>query len=303
MDLGSLRFLRHTEGVEEGAQLRQHPLCRGALIVGTGHHFWWGSVFLVNVPVVAVALLAGWPLVPESRDPRATPLDPVGAGLSIAALVALVYGIIEAPAKGWNDPLILGSFGIAALLSVVFIWWERPLPHWRLCWCSCSSRPGGRGRGESGSWLWRSSEDPGMMDDSKEGRKPKSVCAQEDLVNRADAFILDVGEAALLGDAAGLLADDSTLEPESLRPDRDRFARHRGSVLRSTEHVDDVGSLGQIHEGGEGPLAEDVILVWVHGNDSVSDLLEIPGNAVRVTAGITRETDDCDGPRRPQNLL
>jgi EmrB/QacA subfamily drug resistance transporter len=92
-------------------------------------HFWWGSVFLVNVPVVAVAILTGWPLVPESRDPRATPLDPVGAGLSIAALVTLVYGIIEAPAEGWTDPLILGSFGVAAVLSVAFIWWELRVEH------------------------------------------------------------------------------------------------------------------------------------------------------------------------------
>jgi EmrB/QacA subfamily drug resistance transporter len=91
--------------------------------------FWWGSVFLVNVPVVAVAMLAGWPLVPESRDPRATPLDPVGAVLSIAALVTLVYGIIEAPANGWTDPLILGSFGVAAVLSVTFIWWELRVEH------------------------------------------------------------------------------------------------------------------------------------------------------------------------------
>ena len=91
--------------------------------------FWWGSVFLVNAPVVTVAMLAGWRLVPESRDPRATPLDPLGAGLSIAGLVALVYGIIEAPERGWTDPLILGSFGIAALASVGFIWWERRVEH------------------------------------------------------------------------------------------------------------------------------------------------------------------------------
>jgi EmrB/QacA subfamily drug resistance transporter len=92
-------------------------------------HFWWGSVFLVNVPVVAVAILAGWRLVPESRDPRATPLDLVGAALSIAALVTLVYGIIEAPENGWTDPLTLTAFAIAAVLSVAFIWWERRNPH------------------------------------------------------------------------------------------------------------------------------------------------------------------------------
>jgi len=92
-------------------------------------HFWWGSVFLVNLPVVALAMLAGWPLVPESRDPNATPLDPVGAGLSIVALVALVFGIIQAPEHGWTDPLILGAFAVAAVLAVAFLWWERRVQH------------------------------------------------------------------------------------------------------------------------------------------------------------------------------
>jgi EmrB/QacA subfamily drug resistance transporter len=91
--------------------------------------FWWGSVFLMNVPVVAVAILAGWPLVPESKDPDATPLDPIGAGLSIAALISLVYGIIEAPENGWTDPITLAAFGIAAILSVAFIRWERRSDH------------------------------------------------------------------------------------------------------------------------------------------------------------------------------
>jgi EmrB/QacA subfamily drug resistance transporter len=92
-------------------------------------HFWWGSVFLVNVPVAAVAILAGWALVPESKDPNATPLDPVGAVLSIAALVTLVYGIIEAPENGWTDAFTLGAFAAAAVLSIVFIWWERRVEH------------------------------------------------------------------------------------------------------------------------------------------------------------------------------
>jgi EmrB/QacA subfamily drug resistance transporter len=92
-------------------------------------HFWWGSVFLINLPVVALAIGAGWPLVPESRDPSATPLDPLGAALSITGLVALVYGIIQAPEDGWTDPLILAAFGIAAVLTVAFIWWERRVPH------------------------------------------------------------------------------------------------------------------------------------------------------------------------------
>jgi EmrB/QacA subfamily drug resistance transporter len=91
--------------------------------------FWWGSVFLVNLPVVALAIVAGWPLLPESRDPSATPLDPIGATLSIAALVTLVYGIIQAPEQGWTDPQILVAFGAAAVLAVAFIWWERHIQH------------------------------------------------------------------------------------------------------------------------------------------------------------------------------
>jgi EmrB/QacA subfamily drug resistance transporter len=91
--------------------------------------YWWGSVFLVNVPIVAVALVAAWPLVPESRDPNATPLDPAGALLSITALVALVYGIIEAPTNGWGDPVTLSMFGAAALLLTLFVAWERRSPH------------------------------------------------------------------------------------------------------------------------------------------------------------------------------
>jgi EmrB/QacA subfamily drug resistance transporter len=91
--------------------------------------YWWGSVFLLNVPVAAVAVLAGWPLVPESRDPDATPLDPVGAGLSIAALVALVYAVIEAPKRGWTEAVIPGSLAVAAVLSIAFVAWERRTAH------------------------------------------------------------------------------------------------------------------------------------------------------------------------------
>ncbi len=63
-------------------------------------HYWWGSVFLVNLPIISVAIVGGYVLIPESKDPQATPLDPFGAVLSIAALSALVFGIIEAPENG-----------------------------------------------------------------------------------------------------------------------------------------------------------------------------------------------------------
>jgi len=90
--------------------------------------FSWSSVFWLNVPIVAVALVAGFALVPESRDPRPGSFDLRGASLSIAMLVTLVYGIIEASPRGWSDPLVLGCFAAAALLAVAFVMWERRAP-------------------------------------------------------------------------------------------------------------------------------------------------------------------------------
>ena len=87
-------------------------------------HFWWGSVFFINVPVVLVALLAGLVLVPESRDPDATALDLVGAVISMAALASLVYAIIEAPERGWLDPLVMGGSVSRAVLAGLFVWYE-----------------------------------------------------------------------------------------------------------------------------------------------------------------------------------
>jgi EmrB/QacA subfamily drug resistance transporter len=123
-------------GAERGRAIAAWAAVSGLGIIGGPvlggwllEHFWWGSVFLVNVPIVLVAVLAGYFLVPESKDPNATPLDPVGAGLSIAGLSALVYAIIEAPANGWTDPLILAGFAIAAVLLGWMVWWELRVPH------------------------------------------------------------------------------------------------------------------------------------------------------------------------------
>ena len=67
----------------------------------------WSLVFLVNLPFVAAALVAGRWLVPESRDPAQSALDPIGALLSIAGLSALLFGIIEAPEQGWTTAIVL----------------------------------------------------------------------------------------------------------------------------------------------------------------------------------------------------
>jgi EmrB/QacA subfamily drug resistance transporter len=88
-------------------------------------HFWWGSVFLVNIPIILVALPLGAVLLPTSKDPDAGRLDPVGLATSIAAIALLVFTVIEAPHKGWTSLDTLGGFAVFAALFATFIWWER----------------------------------------------------------------------------------------------------------------------------------------------------------------------------------
>ncbi|MFI6517135.1 MFS transporter [Spirillospora sp. NPDC050679] len=98
------------------------PLLGGWLL----EHFWWGSIFLVNVPVVVLGGLAVAFLLPESRDPAAPRIDVPGAALSMAGLAALVYGVIEGPVRGWADPLTLGAvLGGLALLAALVRWEAR----------------------------------------------------------------------------------------------------------------------------------------------------------------------------------
>jgi EmrB/QacA subfamily drug resistance transporter len=101
------------------------PVASGFLLA----HFSWGSVFFINLPVVAVALTAGKFLVPTSRDPNRIPLDPVGAVLTMAGLAALLYGIIEAPIRGWTDVRTLAAFTLAVVLLAQFAIWELRNPH------------------------------------------------------------------------------------------------------------------------------------------------------------------------------
>lgn len=101
------------------------PIAGGFLL----EHFSWHSVFWINLPVVAIALVAGWKWVPRSRDEHAPAVDWVGAGLSIGALVTLVYAIIEVPHLGWTDPVTLVAFGLAAVFIAAFVVWEYRTPH------------------------------------------------------------------------------------------------------------------------------------------------------------------------------
>jgi Major Facilitator Superfamily len=92
-------------------------------------HFSWDSIFLVNLPIVAVALVAGHWLVPASRSARSGRLDLTGAVLSVAALTVLTYTIIEAPGFGWLSVTTLGLFAASAVLLGGFIVWEARSSH------------------------------------------------------------------------------------------------------------------------------------------------------------------------------
>jgi len=109
-----------------GVAVALGPLTGGFLL----EHFYWGSVFLVNIPIVVIGLLAGVFLIPDSKDPSTRKLDPVGALLSIVSLSALLYSVIEAPERGWTDGATLTFFGVGAVLLALFFIWEvrRPDP-------------------------------------------------------------------------------------------------------------------------------------------------------------------------------
>jgi EmrB/QacA subfamily drug resistance transporter len=97
------------------------PIIGGWLL----NHFWWGSVFLVNVPMAAIGITACVLLLPETRDPASPKVDAVSTALTVAGLGALIYAIIEAPGRGWGDPLILGMLGGAAVLIAALVLRER----------------------------------------------------------------------------------------------------------------------------------------------------------------------------------
>ena len=103
-----------------GAGAAIGPVASGLLL----EHFWYGSVFLVNLPIIAGAIVAGHILVPKSKDAGETPLDPVGAVLSIFGLGALIYAIIEGPHHGWLSAESALWFGAAAVLLLAFGLWE-----------------------------------------------------------------------------------------------------------------------------------------------------------------------------------
>ncbi|MGW6733211.1 DHA2 family efflux MFS transporter permease subunit [Streptomyces sp. NPDC055013] len=97
------------------------PIIGGWLL----NHFWWGSVFLINVPMAAIGIAACLFLLPETKDPASPKVDTVSTALAASGLGALVYGIIEAPTRGWGDPLVVAMLGAAALLIAALVLRER----------------------------------------------------------------------------------------------------------------------------------------------------------------------------------
>ncbi|MFI1014436.1 MFS transporter [Streptomyces sp. NPDC020965] len=101
------------------------PLIGGVML----DHFWWGAIFLINLPVVALALIAVITLVPESKNPQSTRPDLFGALLSTIGMSATVYAIISGPEHGWTSTEVLVSATVGVLVLGGFVRWELSIPH------------------------------------------------------------------------------------------------------------------------------------------------------------------------------
>ena len=95
-------------------------IAAGALLA----RFSWGSIFFITVPVCTLVFIGSLAAVSESRDPQARPIDPVGALLSTLMLSSLVFGIIEAPSRGWTDAVVAGAIVLSVALALAFVAYE-----------------------------------------------------------------------------------------------------------------------------------------------------------------------------------
>jgi DHA2 family multidrug resistance protein-like MFS transporter len=91
--------------------------------------FWWGSVFFVTVPVVALGVVAGIFMIPDSRKPGSAPIDLPGAFLSVAGMGTFLFGVIEGPDVGWSDPATVATLVLGAVLLAAFVLWELHTDH------------------------------------------------------------------------------------------------------------------------------------------------------------------------------
>lgn len=101
------------------------PLIGGLLL----EHYWWGMLFLVNVPVVVLGLMAVGRMVPESRNPVSQRPDPLGAVLSVIGMTAIVFAIISGPGSGWTSQRVLLAGFVGLLAMGLFVSWERRISY------------------------------------------------------------------------------------------------------------------------------------------------------------------------------
>jgi DHA2 family multidrug resistance protein-like MFS transporter len=97
------------------------PIVGGLLL----EHFWWGSVFLINVPIVVAGVVLVTVLIPESRDPRPGRIDIAGVLMSIVGLTLLTYGVIEGGEDGFGDPQAWGTIAASVVVLTLFVLYER----------------------------------------------------------------------------------------------------------------------------------------------------------------------------------
>ncbi|SEK26306.1 MFS transporter [Streptacidiphilus jiangxiensis] len=112
-----------TAGMAVGMPLG--PMLGGLLL----NHFWWGSIFLINVPLIAIGIVACLWLVPESTDPSVPRIDVLGAVVGVLGLGALTFGIIQGPSDGWGSAQVLASLTAAVVLLGGLVRRERSQPH------------------------------------------------------------------------------------------------------------------------------------------------------------------------------
>ncbi|MFF4050319.1 MFS transporter [Streptomyces chartreusis] len=101
------------------------PLLGGFML----SHFWWGAIFLINIPVAVLALVAVVVLVPESKNPQGDRPDLLGAVLSTIGMAALVYAIISGPEHGWTSGRVLLTAAVAVVVLAAFAYWESRIPY------------------------------------------------------------------------------------------------------------------------------------------------------------------------------
>ena len=108
-----------------GIGLAIGPIVGGILLA----HFWWGSVFLINLPIAIIGILLSMPILPESKDPAARRPDPNGAILSVIGLGLVLWALIEAPVRGWSSPYVAAVGAVGLVLLAVFVLFERNSSH------------------------------------------------------------------------------------------------------------------------------------------------------------------------------